>query len=172
MLEEIKENVYESLMNGGISAAVAWLTAKWGWRKNIKEKRIPIYKEMLELLGKLKDDPYLVYNNTQFVTPLNNLRSALNLIASQKVIDVLNPFYEMVNETASAYWELFDGAGYEQYRANRIEHDGATELELERDEERYMELHLLDPKKLEDIMLNLIDIMKTEIGTRRIVWPD
>lgn len=172
MSEEIKENVYELLRNGAISAAVAWLTAKWGWRKSIKEKRIPIYKEVLELLGKLKDDPYLVYNNTQFVTPLNSLKSGLNLIASQKVIDVLNPFYEMVNETASAYWERFNGAGYEQYRENRMQYDGATEVEMENEEDEYAEQHLLAEEKVEEIKLNVIHAMKTDIGTRGIVWPD
>ena len=79
------------LISGGVSLVVAIVTAIITSRQAVKQevkkavyaKREAAYIALFDLLNAFKDNPYLVYNRSAFVQPLSELRTRLNLFASQ-----------------------------------------------------------------------------------------
>lgn len=99
------------LVSGLVSLVVAVLTAiitskqaiKQEVKKAIYAKREDTYICLFNLLNVFKDNPYLVYNQDQFVQPLSDLRTKLSLFASKNVLKTFEPFYSMVKDIATAY---------------------------------------------------------------------
>lgn len=162
------------LISGGVSLVVAIVTAIITSRQAIKQevkkavyaKREAAYISLFDLLNAFKDNPYLVYNRDKFVQPLADLRTKLNLFASQETLDTLEPLYSKIKETALAYWDKFSGEEYENYKANRIQYDNATEEELQHEDDEYQEAHLINIDMVENTIAKLISIMRKDMGTK------
>ena len=142
------------------------LTIKQEVKKAIYAKRETAYIELFDLLFTLKDNPYLVYNNSKFLKPLSDLRTRLNLFASQDVLDMFDPFFDQLRDTASSYWEEFSGEEYEMTKLSRKEHGNATELDFEREKESYQEEHLLEACYVENTIKQLVSLMRKDMGTK------
>ena len=162
------------LISGGVSLVVAIVTAIITSRQAVKQevkkavyaKREAAYIALFDLLNAFKDNPYLVYNRDAFVHPLSELRTRLNLFASQDALDTLEPLYSKIKEVAFAYWKKFGGEEYENYRANRIQYDNATEDDLQHEDDDYQEAHLIDCDTVESTIAKLISIMRKDMGTK------
>ncbi|MDI9520883.1 MAG: hypothetical protein QM308_07020 [Bacillota bacterium] len=142
------------------------LTIKQEVKKAIYAKRETAYIELFDLLFTLKDNPYLVYNNSKFLKPLSDLRTRLKLFASQDVLDVFNPFFDQLRNTASSYWKLFSGEEYEMNKSSRIEHGNETDLDFEREKESYQEDHLLEACYVNNTIKQLVLLMRKDMGTK------
>lgn len=169
MTEEIKAIIiggFVSLVASIIAAIVtSKITLRQDTKKRIHEKQEEVYIECFELLQSVKDDPYLVFNNELFYSPLCSLRTKLNLFASKKVISILEPFYVEVKSTVTEFWNLFEGEEYEKLKISRKEYEGLTEIDFQNEEESYIENHLLDTDSVETTMANIVDAMRKDIGT-------
>ena len=115
----------------------------------------------------MKDDPYLIYNNPDFIKPLSDLRTHLNLFASQAVLNILEPFYDEAKETAFSYWGKFNGEEYEKLKQMKLEYGGFTELDIEKEEEEYRESHLIDNQFIEITISQLVEEMRKDMGVKR-----
>ena len=142
------------------------LTIKQEVKKAIYAKRETAYIELFDLLFTLKDNPYLIYNNSKFLKPISDLRTRLKLFASQDVLDIFEPFFDQLRDTTSICWETFSGEEYEMTKLSRKEHEGATELDFEREIESYQEDHLLEASYVENTIKQLVSIMRKDMGTK------
>lgn len=151
-----------SLITAVITAKI---TLKLESKRKIYERRENSYIKCFDLLQKIKDNPFLVFN-WEYVSSLNELRTELNLFASQSVINILNPFYEKVKTISSRYWELFDGEQYESQKMGRMEHEGLTELDFEREEQLYQEDNVIDNETICQTMQALVEVMRKDMGNK------
>lgn len=171
MSEEATIAIISGLLSVFIAVITALITSKLTIRQEEKkivyEKREKVYTDLFNLLFLLKDDPYLVYNNPQFLKPLSDLRTHLNLFASQAVLNILEPFYDEAKKTAHSYWGEFGGEEYEKLKQMKLEYGGFTELDIENEEEAYRESHLIDSQFIEDTLSQLVAEMRTDMGVKR-----
>jgi hypothetical protein len=169
MSEELQKVVYSGIISIVISIITAIFTSKQTLKQEVKkrihEHREEVYVECFDLLQRVKDDPFSVFNNTLFFQPLCSLRTKLNLYASQEVLNILEPFYREVKRTNEAYWELFSGEEYESLKQARAEHEGMTEVDFQNEEDRYMADHLLNENLVDTTFEKMVTAMRKDMGT-------
>ncbi len=122
--------------------------------------------ELFDLICDLKDNPYLVFNGEEMFRPLMDLRTKLNLFASQKVLDEVEPLFEKIKEVAYAYWDKYDGPEFEQYRENRMMIDGATELDIEHEIEQYQDANVLSSEYIDERFAKIVAAMRKDMGAK------
>ena len=169
MSEEVQIMVYSGIISLFISVIVAIVTSKLTLKQEVKkrihEHREEVYVECFELLQAVKDNPYLLFNNTNFFQPLCALRTKLNLYASQEVLNILEPFYMEVKKKNEDYWDWFDGEEYEMLKLAKKEYEGFSEIDFQREEEQYMENHLLGEMLVDATLKNMVSAMRKDVGT-------
>lgn len=169
MSEEIKVAVIGGLFSLIVSIIAAIITSKLTLKQDVKkrihEKQEEVYIACFDLLQSVKDDPYLVFNNERFYSPLRSLRTKLNLFASKEVISELEPFYVEAKLTITEYWSLFEGEEYEMLKISKKEYEGLTEIDFQNEEKLYIENHLLDADLVKTTMSNIVEAMRKDIGT-------
>lgn len=126
-----------------ISAISGYLSAKFSYNHEIKKKiydeRENTYIDLFKLIEKLKNNPFLVFNANQFLTPFYEIKARLNLYASQEILNIISPFNHKINEISESYFKLFDSVEAENVNAARLEYGDVTELDLEHEIENYIE---------------------------------
>lgn len=171
MSEEASIAIISGLLSILVAVFTALITSKLTIRQEEKrivyEKREKVYTDLFNILFLLKDDPYLIYNNPDFIKPLSDLRTHLNLFASQAVLNILEPFYDEAKETAFSYWGKFNGEEYEKLKQMKLEYGGFTELDIENEEEEYRESHLIDNQFIEITISQLVEEMRKDMGVKR-----
>lgn len=112
------ENLIGTIIIPGISG---YLSAKFSYNHEIKKRiyaeRENTYIDLFKLIEKLKNNPFLVFNATQFLTPFDEIKARLNLYASQKILNIISPFNDKINEISESYFKLFDSVEAEEIHA-------------------------------------------------------
>ena len=147
-----------------------WLCNKRAYdielKRNVYEKRKETYCELLGIIEELRETPALVFNSTKFLVPFKKIKKRLNLYASREVINILDPFNRRVLDVSEKYFELFDSVEAQKIKEGRIEHDGITELDLQQEEERYMERNMIDSQCIEEIRVSLFEQIRKELKVK------
>ena len=160
----------EFISNIIIPVIVAFATAKITLRQDIRqriyEKREENYLELYNLLLKLEDNPYLIYNNVEMVNRLQNLWPKLNVFASSELIETFKPLYKKIEAIAEEYWNLFSGPDYENRKSIQMEYEDKTEQDFEHEEVLYQETHLLDNEYFSKKIVEIVNLIKKDMGTR------
>lgn len=154
-----------------ISAISGYLSAKFSYNHEIKKKiydeRENTYIDLFKLIEKLKKNPFLVFNPTQFLTPFDEVKARLNLYASQEILNIIRPFNDRINEISEIYFNLFDSVEAENINAGRLECGDVTELDLEYEVENYMDNNVIDETYVNEVFSNLISQIRKELKTNR-----
>lgn len=153
-----------------ISIITAYFSTKIAYNKEVQKRiydeREKTYIELFELVEKLKKNSYLVFNSTDFLIPFGELNARLKLYASQNVINVVSPLYDKIYNTSEKYFDLFDSAEGQRIKENFIEHENATEYELQNNEELYMENNVIDSEYVKKVLNDLIYQIRKELKTK------
>ena len=95
-----------------VSAITGWLTAKLSYGKEIAKgiygERKQLYIELFELIEGLQRRPYIMFDAKRFINPFRTLKAKSNLYASEKVLEIIIPFYNSVIKSWEHYNELYD----------------------------------------------------------------
>lgn len=134
-------------------------------KKSIYQEREKAYILLFQMVEKLNRNPYLIYNFADFIIPLRKLKARLNLYASQKVLDIITPLNEKICDSSEKYSELFNSPEALDIRNSRLENGEITELELQHEEEIYMDNNVIERKFVEEIFLDLITQIRSELKT-------
>ena len=170
MSDDIKITIISSITALIVALVTAFFTSKQTIKQEIKkavyEKREEAYIMLFDLLNSLLDNPYLVFNRDVFLKPLTDLRTKLNLFASQNVLDNLEPFYNKIMDTSSSYSDKFEVEEYFATKVARIEYGDVTESDILREEEEYQKAHLIDRKEIYEVIGKLVAAMRKDMGTK------
>lgn len=154
-----------------ISAISGYLSAKFSYNHEIKKKiydeRENTYIDLFKLIEKLKKNPFLVFNPTQFLTPFDEVKARLNLYASQEILNIIRPFNDRINEISEIYFNLFDSVEAENINAARLEYGDVTELDLEYEVENYMDDNVIEEEYVCEVFSTLISQIRKELKTNR-----
>lgn len=162
--------IFSILTPAAISAITAWFSTKIAYlnevQKRVYDERERTYIILFELIEKLKRNPYLVFNSTDFLIPFGELNAKLKLYASQNVINMVSPLYDKICDISEKYFDLFDSAEGQRIKENFIEHENATEYELQNNEELYMENNVIDSEYVKKVLNDLIYQIRKELKTK------
>lgn len=163
----MKEILINATITIIISAITGYFSSKIAYNREIKrriyDEREKAYITLFKLVEKLKGNPFLVYNSTEFLIPFGEIKAKLNLYASQEVLNIVAPFNDKVNEISKKYFELFDSGEAHRSKEARLEQEDATELELLQEEELYMENNVIDKDYINEVFLSLISQIRQEL---------
>lgn len=152
-----------------IAIITAIITAKITIREEVKkqvyERREILYVKLFDLLVMLSDNPYIVFNHEDFIMPLRNLRSELNLFASNDLIHSFEPLYNKINKTVIDYAKNFDETYIKSLNIRK--ENGETDDDFEREQDEYQKQNLIDENTIMTIKKEIIDIMRKDMGTRK-----
>ena len=165
----MKEILINTTITIIISAITGYFSSKIAYNREIKrriyDEREKTYIALFKLIEKLKGNPFLVYNSTEFLIPFSEIKAKLNLYASQEVLNIIVPFNDKVNEISTRYFDLFDSVEAHKTKAARLEQEDATELELLQEEELYMENNVIDKEYVNEMFSRLISQIRQELKT-------
>ena len=170
----MQTEILVTLIGGSItlvaSAGTAWLTARHGYRKQHKqhlyEERERVYVEVFNILQELRDHPYYIFNFEKIVAPLKSTRTTISFYGSAKLIDELEKCYKRISSVFEKYDELF-GEEYEMQKSARMELNGETELDFEREIEQYQDNHILSDMEIVDMQKRIIAIMRKDLSLNK-----
>lgn len=162
------------IISGVVSLLVAIFTAfvtakitlKQEVKKRIYEKRESLYIDLFGYFCRLNKNNDLVFNSSDFVNPLMQLKPRLYLFASREVISKVEPLLNEIQSTSDKYFEKFSGEQYEMQKLSRKEYDGETDEQFELEEENYKKEHLISCKWLQDSLHQIATAMRQDIGTK------
>lgn len=153
-----------------VSAISGYASAKLAYKNEIRSKvyneREKTYISLFEIIDKLNNNPFFVFNYAEFQIPFGNIKARLKLYASKDVLNIIVPFSSKVDEVSKAYFDLFDSPKAHDVKTHRLDYLGATELELEQEEELYMENHVMDKEYVAEVFLSLIIQIRHELKTK------
>ena len=165
----MKEILINAAITIIISAITGYFSSKIAYNREIKrriyDEREKAYITLFKLVEKLKGNPFLVYNSTEFLIPFGEIKAKLNLYASQEVLNIVAPFNDKVNEISKKYFELIDSVEAHRTKEARLEQEDVTELELLQEVELYMENNVIDKEYVIDVFLSLISQIRQELKT-------
>ena len=151
-----------------IAIITAIITSKITIREEVKkqvyERREDLYIKLFDLLVMLSDNPYSVFNHKDFIMPLRNLRSELNLFASNDLINSFEPLYNIINKTFIDYTVKIDETYLMSLDARK--ENGETNDDFEREQDEYQKHNLIDENTVMTCKKEIIDIMRNDMGTR------
>ena len=167
-------DIQVALISGGIalvaSIVTAWLTTKHEYRKQLKqhlyEERERVYIGIFNILQELRDHPYYIFNHEKIVSPLKATRTAVNFYGSAELIDELERCYKRIYSEYENYFELFDEE-YEMQKDTRMEINGETEMDFEREIEQYQDNHILSDTDIADMQKRIITIMRKDLNLNK-----
>ena len=100
--------IFSIFTPAAISAITAWFSTKIAYlnevQKRVYDERERTYIILFELIEKLKRNPYLVFNSTDFLIPFGELNAKLKLYASQNVINMVSPLYDKICDISEKYF--------------------------------------------------------------------
>jgi len=160
------------------SGFIAWLTSRLtskatlnsAIKKTVYEKRENAYIALFDLMQVITDHPYYIFNYDKVILPFNNLRTQLNLYASQDLLDIMEPFYTKLKRVYEGYSE--DWLSEDSYMRNsaRPDHGDVSELDLleEKEQDQYMEKNMIPPDETLNIIDKLVKQMRQELKTDKL----
>ena len=164
-----KKEIIEAIITIVIAAITGYISSKIAYNREIKrriyDEREKAYIALFEFVEKLKKNPFLIYNSTEFLIPFGEIKAKLNLYASQEVLNIVTPLNDNINEISKKYFEFFDSVEAHRTKEARLEQEDATELELLREEEVYMENNVIDKVYVNEVFSNLISQIRKELKT-------
>lgn len=164
-----KKEIIEIIITIVIAAMTGYISSKIAYNREIErriyDEREMTYIALFKLVEKLKRNPFLVYNSTEFLIPFGEIKAKLNLYASQEVLNIVAPFNDSINEISNKYFELFGSVEAHRVKEARLEQEDATELELLQEEELYMENNVIDKVYVNEVFSNLIFQIRKELKT-------
>jgi hypothetical protein len=152
-----------------VAVITAIITSKFTLRREISKsiytKREEAYISLFDLMQRIRDEPYYIFNRKEIVQPFKDLRTKINLYATQSVIDILEPFYIKANSIYDEYAKHF--LSEEHYIEQSAREDyGETALDLQHEEDRYMESHLIDAEYISITIAKLVEAIRTDLKTK------
>ena len=170
MIENIVIPIVSVVLSGMVSIAVAFLTAKLTsdneMKRTVREKRQILYIECYEILTKIKNNPYMVFDYDT-VSALKDLVAKVNLIASKHAIESLRPLYEQINITYINYSDRFDSEESILQRMAKEEFENANEADFEQERNIYEEEHLINKQWYEKELATVVAAMRKDVGTSK-----
>ena len=164
-----KKEIIETIITIVIAAITGYISSKIAYNREIKrriyDEREKTYIALFKLVEKLKGNPFLVYNSTEFLIPFSAIKAKLNLYASQEVLNIVAPFNDNINEISKKYFEMFDTVEAHRTREARLEQKDVTELELLQEEELYMENNVIGQECINEVYSSLIAQIRQELKT-------
>lgn len=167
----MQTEILVTLIGGGITLAVstvtAWLTARNEYRKQLKQhlydERERVYIEVFNILQELRDHPYYVFDYEKIVALLKSTRTTISFYGSAQLIDELERCYRRISSVYEKFAELFDEE-YEMQKSARMEFNGETEMDFEREIEQYQDNHILNDMEIVDMQKRIIAIMRKDLS--------
>lgn len=161
-----------------ISSIVGWVSAKISYRMEIKkgiyEKRQELYTDIFLELEKLQKNPYLIFNNEDFIHALYQISARAKLYASKGILKTLNPFLDNIIERRMQYINLYESEKAMNELDNRIQEKeadsdyikGSVEEEFCREAELYIENHVISENEIIKTIDNLSSQIRKELKTK------
>ena len=170
----MQKEILVAVIGGGItlvvSAVTAWLTARHEYRKQLKqhlyEERERVYIDVFNILQELRDHPYYIFNYEKIVEPLKSTRTAINFFGSAQLIGELEKCYKRISTVFEKYADKY-GEEYEMQKLARMELNGETEFDFEREIEQYQENHIICDTEIADMQKQIIEIMRKDLSLNK-----
>lgn len=151
---------WEILITAVCSGLVAWVTAKrtlkYEIKRNVYEKREEVYYGVFQYMLQLITDPTIIFSNVNN-EKLKDLHIKMGMYGSEKINNVWNKFYHLINGRYIAFSKYMDN----------VEKDSALINIIQEVEDHYIDKNKLDKQELEQYIKNLVDLMRKNLGTKK-----
>lgn len=166
---EIREIVFNVLVPCVIAIITTVITARVTLAKEIKksiyDERKLLYENLLQEMTRLAADRSFMFCS-DYIYELERLKTQLDCVASKGVLKIINPVVEEICLKNHKHYELFCSPEATSLQDSRKECGEVDDLQLQQEEELFIERNLIDSKTIEKVIMLLKEQIRKEIKTK------